>query len=408
MKEQSERKQAVTMGVLFGLIVLLTAIIVGLSIALMKTKKEESIEKQHSAQEQETQQQETTQTQETTKTSQIRKSDSKITVVPTMNDTITADSSWCGTFQLVWNDMKKELVGGDVVFISDPELAMVKNLNKEDFNESMISDQYYFKIYGLKTLELKKQIEDGIKAKFNQTSDILDDFDWSEDGLDNPNDPDVSRYFFYTMLYRKFEFLNEFDKLDNGKFAKKYENVKYFGIDSNTKEVGGQIKVLYYNSKEDFAIAITTKTYDDVIFCKNPEGKTFNEIYDNMNKKANSYTGSISFKNVDEFKAPNLEFNEKREYTELEKKIFNVSGGTAEIEKAIQTVKFSVDEKGGEIKSEAAFDIVKSGASSLDFFTKPDEPRYFYLDDTFAIFLREKGKTMPYFAGMISDITKFQ
>ena len=408
MKEQSERKQAVTMGVLFGLIVLLIAIIVGLSIALMKTKREENIKKQHLAQEQETQQQETTQTQDTTKTSQTRKSDSKVTVVPTMNDTITADSSWCGTFQLVWNDMKKELVGGDVVFKNDPELAMVKNLNKEDFNESMISDQYYFKIYGLKTLELKKQIEDGIKAKFNQTSDILDDFDWSEDGLDNPNDPDVSRYFFYTMLYRKFEFLNEFDKLDNGKFAKKYENVKYFGIDSNTKEVGGQIKVLYYNSKEDFAIAITTKTYDDVIFCKNPEGKTFNEIYDNMNKKANSYTGSISFKNVDEFKAPNLEFNEKREYTELEKKIFNVSGGTAEIEKAIQTVKFSVDEKGGEIKSEAAIDVVVEQSWSMEPEKKQDEPRYFYLDDTFAIFLREEGKTKPYFAGMISDITKFQ
>jgi len=36
------------------------------------------------------------------------------------------------------------------------------------------------------------------------------------------------------------------------------------------------------------------------------------------------------------------------------------------------------------------------------------EPRYFYVDDTFAIFLREKGKDMPYFAGIITDITKFQ
>ena len=39
-----------------------------------------------------------------------------ITVVPTMNDTITADSSWCGTFQLVWNDMKNEVVKKDIVF----------------------------------------------------------------------------------------------------------------------------------------------------------------------------------------------------------------------------------------------------------------------------------------------------
>lgn len=27
-----------------------------------------------------------------------------------MRDTITTDSSWCGTFQLVWNDMKNDVV----------------------------------------------------------------------------------------------------------------------------------------------------------------------------------------------------------------------------------------------------------------------------------------------------------
>lgn len=31
-----------------------------------------------------------------------------VNVVPTMNDKITSDSAWCGTFQLVWNDMVKE------------------------------------------------------------------------------------------------------------------------------------------------------------------------------------------------------------------------------------------------------------------------------------------------------------
>ncbi len=234
-----------------------------------------------------------------------------ITVVPTMNDIITSDSSWCGTFQLVWNDMKNEVVKQDVVF--NPQLEIVENLNKEDFNESMLSEDYYFKIYGLKTLELKEQIENGIKEKFNQTSDIIDDFDWSEGGLDNPNVADIRRYFFYTMLYRKFEFLNAFDKLENGEFGDKYNNIEYFGIDKNTKNsVGNQIEVLYYNSKDDFAILINTKTNDEVIFYKNPTGNNFNEIYKNMNDESKKYTGSKSFKDVDEFKAPNLTFNEKK------------------------------------------------------------------------------------------------
>lgn len=331
-----------------------------------------------------------------------------VTIVPTMSDIITKDSSWCGTFQLVWNDMKNNVVKNDIVFT--PQEKMADNLNKEEFTQDMISDKYYFKIYGLKSLELKEQIEKGIKEKFNQESDILNDFNWSESELDDPNNVDVRRYFFYVMLYRKFEFLQEFDKLENGKFGNKYNDIKYFGIDKNTKNsVGDQIDVLYYNSKDDFAIIINTKNNDEVIFCKNPQGKTFNEIYENMNKESKEYKESKEFKNIDEFKAPNLTFNEKKEYTELQGKEFKTADpiyDTAKIEKAIQTIKFSLDEKGGEIKSEAAIDVMLvTTALSPE---KEDEPRYFYLDDTFAIFLREKGRDLPYFAGRIEDITKFQ
>jgi len=332
-----------------------------------------------------------------------------ITVVPTMRDTITADSSWCGTFQLVWNDMKNDVVKKDVIFT--PQEEMAENLNRGEFTQDMLSEEYYFKTYGLKSLELKEQIENGIKEKFNQESDILNDFNWSESELDDPNNADVRRYFFYVMLYRKFEFLQEFDKLENGKFGDKYNDIEYFGIDESTKNsVGNQIDVLYYNSKDDFAIIVNTKTDDEVIFCKSPQGKTFNEIYENMNKESKKYTGSKNFKNVDEFKAPNLTFNEKREYTELQNKEFKTADpiyDTAKIEKAIQTIKFSLDEKGGEIKSEAAIDMTMF-ATSVDTKPKTDEPRYFYVDDTFTIFLREKGQSLPYFAGRVEDITKFQ
>ena len=321
---------------------------------------------------------------------------SGITVVPTMNDKITADSSWCGTFQLVWNDMKNELVKKDIVF--NPQLEMVKNLNKGDFNETMLSEDYYFKIYGLKNLKMKEQIENGIKEKFDQTSDIIKNINWS--GEDES-------YFFYTMLYRNFEFLKEFDKLNNGKFGNKYENVEYFGINKNTKEeVGEQITVLYYNSKDDFAVLINTKTNDEVIFCKNPNGSNFNEIYENMENESNKYTGSKSFNKIDEFKAPKLQFDEKRTYNELSGKEFETANhDIAKIQEAIQTIQFSLDEKGGKIKSEAAISV---GVTSVEEKEKEDKPRYFYIDDTFAIFLREKGKEMPYFAGRIENITKFQ
>ena len=44
-------------------------------------------------------------------------------VVPTMQDEIAKDASWCATFELVWNDMKNEVVKNDVVFTPQEEFV---------------------------------------------------------------------------------------------------------------------------------------------------------------------------------------------------------------------------------------------------------------------------------------------
>ena len=71
------------------------------------------------------------------------------------------------------------------------------------------------------------------------------------------------------------------------------------------------------------------------------------------------------------------------------------------IDKAIQTIQFELDKTGGKIKSEAGMSVEMS-------VILPEKIREFSLDNTFAIFLIEYGKDNPYFAGKISDITKFQ
>ena len=327
-----------------------------------------------------------------------------LNVVPTMQDKISGDSAWCATFQLVWNDMKNEVIKKDIEFT--PQEEMAKNLNKEEFTADMISDEYYYKVYGLKTLELKDKIEKGVLEKFNQKSDIIDDIDWTDNAL-NSNNPYVQRYLFYCMLYRKFEFMHKFDKLDKGKFGSKYNDVEYFGIEDKTDdEIGDQIGVIFYNSEDDFAIKINTKSGDEVILYKNPKGSNFKEIYENMEKQNLKYDGDIGFNDIDSFKAPKLEFNQKREYTEFQNKEFlTLDNKAAEIVKAIQSIKFSLDENGGEIKSEAIMDLNVTGAMITE---EPEKPRKFYVDDTFAIFLKERGKDVPYFAGRIEDISKFQ
>lgn len=314
-----------------------------------------------------------------------------VDVVPTLSDKISKDTSWCPTFQLIWNDFKNDIVKQNIKF--DKKLDMLDNLNKEDFTKNDISDSYYYKIYGRKNLELKSKIENAIKEKFNQKSDILDQFDWSSDALDSGEDV-IDRYFLYSMLYREFEFNKKFDTF-NDKF-KDIENVEYFGIIKNNDVVREQIKVYYYNDENDFAIKLITKNNDEVIIIKNPKGETFDEIYNSVKDKK-----IHEFNDKDNFMMPKIDFNVLREYDELENKEIVTLDGIYTIEKAIQSVKFSLDEKGGKVKSEAGMDVIYESSSV-------EKYRNFYVNDTFALFLKESNKDKPYFALRVDDINKFQ
>ena len=195
-----------------------------------------------------------------------------VTTTLTLEDEIQDDTIWCGTFQLIWNDLKNDLAKQDIVF--NPQLKVVENLNKETFTTKELSEASYYKKIGTPSLKLKEEIEKAIKDKFNEKSDILNDFEWEN--------RDPKDYFLYAMLKKEFQFEKAFEELENGKF-RDYDNVKYFGIKSDeTGELKQQVDVLYYKSKDDFAVKLRTKQEDEVILCKNPEGKTFGEIYNNI------------------------------------------------------------------------------------------------------------------------------
>lgn len=323
-----------------------------------------------------------------------------VLVVPTFIDKIDNDAAWCATFNLIWNDLKNDLVKQDIKFEQDN--TYVNNLNKELFKESDISNDYYYKVYGKKTLELKSKIEKNIKDKFNQTSDILDKFDWSDDFLDN-NSNSLERYIFYTMLYREFKYKTKFVKLNEDKFNDT-KNVKYFGVKDNKESYKNQINVIYYNNEDDFAIKLTTTSNDEIIINKNPKGDTFEEIYNNIITTGSKYNGNKEFTKLDNFKMPYINLNVLKEYNELEnKEFYDKNNNTLIIDKALQTIKFELDENGGKIKSEAGMDVVKF--SSLD---SKEESRNLNVNKTFAIFLKEDSKDIPYFAARIDDITKYQ
>ena len=105
---------------------------------------------------------------------------------------------------MIWNDLKNDLAKQDIVF--NPQLKVVENLNKETFTTKELSEESYYKKIGTPSLKLKEEIEKAIKDKFNETSDILDDFDWeNRDPLD---------FFLYVMLKKDFQFEKAFEELE--------------------------------------------------------------------------------------------------------------------------------------------------------------------------------------------------
>lgn len=217
---------------------------------------------------------------------------------------------------------------------------------------------------------------------------------------------DYKKYLFYVMLKKEFNFKNKFDELDNGTFGTKYKDVKYFGIEKNSdSKLYDQVEVLYYNAENDFAIILNTKEGEQIILSRGAEGGNFARIYNNIIEKAKAYTGNKEFTENDFLKVPNIKFNTKKEFNELcDKEFLAKDGDKCKIEQAIQTIELEMDKSGGKIKSEAAI-VMRTNALMP---SEEVENRYFYLNDEFSMFLKEKDKDMPYFAANIEDITLFQ
>ena len=314
-----------------------------------------------------------------------------IAIVTSLEDNIKENAAWCGTFNLIWNDLKEVYAKQDIDFGIPSEI--VDHLNEGTFSVKDLSEDSYYKTHGIPTLELKEEIEKAIKDKFDEESDILDELDWSG----NPH-----HRILYCMLKKEFEFPKVFTKLSEGTFGDN-QTATYFGIDSSTKkEVGNQVKVLYYNSEDDFAVKLLTKQNDEVILTVGRNENNFLDIYNEIIEESKKYEGSYHF-NDDRLKIPYIKFDLKEEIEEVENKPFLFADGTEwTIYKALQTIQFELDEKGGRVKSEAAI-AMKDNAIMM-----PSEPRNLYVDEAFTIFLVEEGMELPYFAAKISDIDTIQ
>ncbi len=306
----------------------------------------------------------------------------KAKITPTYTSKIyTMDTNkvWVGTFNLVWNDFLNDVIGNEITF-EDGESDLANELNKQSFTVNDLNENSYFKIHGEETLELKNKIENGIKEKFNETSSIIDKCDWeSKDG-----------YVLYAMLKRQFNYLEKFYILDDDTFGNSNEKVKYFGLEPDkVQDASKNVEVLFYNSKEDFAIKLKTKEKEEVyLYRTTGDGKSFEENYQEMLEKNSEYTGKTNFEQNDILKIPFIQVNDEINYDELCGRV--IKGTKVYVKQALQTIEFELNNYGGSVKSEALIEDVKNSILNKE--------REFIFNDTFLLYLKEENKEKTYFA----------
>ncbi len=292
---------------------------------------------------------------------------------------VDTNKVWVGTFNLVWNDFMDDVIGGKIEF-EDGDSELANELNKQSFTVSELSEDAYFKIQGESTLALKEKIEKGIQEKFHENSKVLEKVNWG----------DPNSYTIYAMLKKEFNYLEKFPTLPDATFGNATEKVKYFGITPSTLDDAKiNVEVLFYESKEDFAIKLKTKEGEEVILYKGTgEGKSFEENYADILEKQSHYEGEKTLQEQDTLKIPFIQIRDAINYDELCGRM--IKGTNWYIAQALQTIDFELNNYGGSVKSEALIEALKMSVSNID--------REFDFDSDFLLYLKEASKSKPYFA----------
>ncbi len=312
----------------------------------------------------------------------------KANLTPITTESLETNSAWVGTFQLAWNEFIENRLDGKLVEFDDgSNSAIINELNKREFTKDYLSEKDYYITVSEAKPSFKKEISKNLDKKFGiKNSQMLEQLDFS--GSRNS-------YIVYAMLVKNFEFLTPFDRLQEMSFNDSERKVKYFGIDGLTdEEVYDNLEILFYDGYDKaLAVKIYTKEGEELILHRPDDlDKSFDELYKEIEQKSKSFDGEKNFVDGDFLKIPYIEVDTIINYDELCDKTIKGTNGMY-IEKAFQNVKFSLNEKGGSLISEAAVQDATMGSSD----------RYFTFHKPFVIFMKEENKEKPYFALKIDN-----
>lgn len=307
-------------------------------------------------------------------------------VTPFVETPLSANRNvlWCSTFQLAWNELMDH-TGGPIRLI--PPVPMVTMLNKRSASKNDLDDASYVAKAGV---GISDQIKAELDRKFpGQVSpDVLDA---------------ASKQYLIAFAYlcKELPFEHVFTR-ENQKLQFGNRKVDAFGVfqdqesDYIKEALAEQVKLLDYKNDNNFVLELKTRAEQDrLILAKILPGKTLKETIETVERRV-VHSDAVRMDAGDVLEVPVLNFDILREYQELRHRTLRTVNGKltgVQIARAMQSIRFRLDERGAVLKSYAFGERLAddTGYRKL-IFNKP-----------FLILLQRTNAKRPYFAVWVGN-----
>lgn len=309
-------------------------------------------------------------------------------LTPHLEQAITPGKNvlYCSTFQIAWNTLQDEIIKDSIRLTGDPPIA--RALNKRLSTKEDLSEESYVAMADWLTEEYLKRINQTLRKTFGNEA---------PKEVKEPIEPNA--ILAYAYLFKNLKFAKEFDRLKKPiRFAIGPEttDVKAFGIekgswDKHRHELWQQVNEIDIRNEDDFIIRLASKSEkDEITLAKVKPLSTLLETFAAVEKRINN--AGPHYHTASELIIPVFDFNVERHFPELEGRwLLNKGWESHFIGKAIQWIRFKLDEKGVALKSEARIEYLTGIEYSLVF------------DKPFLIYLKQKGGKYPYFAMWVDN-----
>jgi hypothetical protein len=335
---------------------------------------------------------------------QIESSQLKGTIItPHMEQKIPKEKNvlYCSTMQLAWNALADDIIKERIRLEGNP--PVVKAMNKRLSSRKDLSEESYVAMAEWLTEEFLQRLNKTLKEKFG---------DQAPPEVKEPIPTGPPMFLAYAYLFKNLVFNKPFELLPDellfisgSQYLDDYAiafGIDYYKDEEKYREMGKQVKVVEYLDDNHFIIELQSKSENDqILLAKVKPGNTLLETIEEAEKKAKGgYSAQPHLRKGETLRIPVLNFYVKHSFSELSgKKFANNGKENWEISKAIQWIRFKLNQKGALLKSEAR--IVGIGASAPPPNYIP--PRQFIFDKPFLICLKQKGARYPYFAMWVGN-----